>query len=329
MSTGTEAAWRKMEEALAVSLKHFADKEMLILERRGGGRYLQVYANGGGSFHVEVSANQFLPAEEQLDWPELKALQELGWKPPKAGGPPNHYQEVAPALAAAGLARLATETLTRALGMADPQALQYRAFDSESHLITLPLIGQAGVLEVEESPLAVLRCPHCGGTDLDLASTTTVLARRFVSEAPVAITPPRACRAGHCGALFHPDGWYLTPHGSRSADVPGWTHVIAIDAQDLEQAELGPDGVLCLAYVGGKCERYVSVPAQELPKLVSLLRSRLAGADEPAAEAASDDVGEVLGLVRRAFAEGRVAGRAEFASLLDEAGCAWEFFSWP
>jgi hypothetical protein len=101
MITGTEAAWHRLEQALAASLPLFGDKEMLILERRGSGRYLQVYANGDGSFHAEVSANQFLPPEDQFDWPELEALRELGWQPPKPGGPPNHHQEVAPAVAAA------------------------------------------------------------------------------------------------------------------------------------------------------------------------------------------------------------------------------------
>lgn len=329
MTTGTEAGWSRLEEALATSLQLYADKEMLILERRGGGRYLQVYANGDRSFHAEVGANQFLPADEQLDWPELGTLRELGWQPPRPGGPPNHHQEVASSVAAAGLARLATETLKRALGMESPQTLQYRAFDSEGHLITLPLIGQAGVLSVDEAALAALRCPRCGGADLDLASTTTVLARRNVSEAPVAITPPRACRVPHCGALFFPDGRCLAPRGSRSTDVPGWTHVLAIEARDLEQAELGPDGVLCLAYLGGTTERFLSVPAPAVPKMASLLRSRLPDHREPGKAPSDEDVGEVLGLVHRAFAEKLVTGRSEFRDLLDEAGLAWESYSWP
>ena len=329
MSTGTESGWHRLEEALAVSLQLFGDKEMLILERLGGGCYLQVYANGDGSFHVEVSANQFLPAVEQLGWPELGTLRELGWQPPTPGGPPNHHQEVAPSAAAAGLARLTTETLKRALGMKSPQALQYRAFDSVGHQITLPLIGQAGVLSVDKAVLSAFRCPRCGGADLDLASTTTILARRSVSEAPVAITPPRACRGPHCGALFFPDGRYLAPRGSRSTDVPGWTHVLAIEARDLEQAELGPDGVLCLAYLGGDTERYLSVPSQAVPKMASMLRRHLPGHREPGKAPCDEDVGEVLDLVRRAFAERLVTGRFDFRDLLDEAGLAWESYSWP
>jgi hypothetical protein len=329
VSTETEVGWQRLEEALAVSLQLFGDKEMLILERRGGGRYLQVYANGDASFHVEVSANQFLPAEEQLDWLELGALRELGWQLPRPGGLPNHHQEVVPAVAAAGLARLATETLKLALGMANPQALQYRAFDSDGHLITLPLIGQAGVLSVEEAAPTALCCPHCGGTNLDLASTTTVLARRNISEAPATIAPPRACRDTHCGVLFFPDGRYLTPHGSRSTDVPGWTHILAIDARDLERAELGSDGVLCLANLGGSDERFLSVPAQEVPKMAGQLRSRLQTSAEPADVLPDENVGEVLVLVRRAFAEGVVTGRADVCALLVEAGIPFELFSWP
>lgn len=329
MSTGTDAGWHRLEEALSASLQLYGDKEMLILERRGRGRYLQVYANGDGSFHVEVSANQFLPAEEQLDWPELGALRELGWQPPRPGGPPNHHQEVAPAAAAAGLARLATETLKRALGMEKPQALQYRAFDSEGHLITLPLVSQAGVFSVEEAALAALRCPHCGGADLDLTSKVSVLARRSFAEDPVTVAPPRACRSPHCGALVYPDGRYLKASGCRTTDVAGWTQAIALDASDLELAEIGPDGVLCLAYLGGSSERFLSVPAQEVPRMVLILRGRLPATETPATAAAHEEAGDVLNLVRRAFSERIVTGRGSLAALLAEAEIAFETFSWP
>jgi hypothetical protein len=199
----------------------------------------------------------------------------------------------------------------------------------EGRLITLPLVGQAGVLSAEEAVLAALRCPRCGGAYLDLASTVTVVAKHILSEAPAIIAPPRACRDSRCGAVFFPDGRYLTPHGSRSTPVPGWTHVLAIDARDLEQVELGPDGVLCLAYLGGDAERFLSVPAREVPKLLRLLRSRLRTNAEPADVPPDEGVGEVLSLVRRVFAERVVTGRGDFGALLDGAGIAWESFSWP
>lgn len=329
MSTEAEAGWSRLEEALAVSLQQYRDKEMLILERRGGGRYLQVHANGDGSFHTEVSANQFLAAENQLDWPELEVLKELGWMPPQAGGSPNHNQAVSPSAAASRLAKLAIATLERALGMAGPGALQYRAFNSAGGQITLPLLAQAGIASVDDAAVAALRCPRCGGTDVDHASKETVLARRSSDELPVPVAPPHACRRDHCQALFFADGRYLAQSGARTSNVMGWTQIIAIDARDLERAELGPDGVLCLAYLGGHAERFLSVRAEDVPKATLLLKSRMSGAEEDDALALRGESDVVLRLVRQAFAQQIVTDRDGFSALLGEAGIACESYSWP
>ncbi len=300
--------------------------ELLILDRHGSSRYFQVYANGDGTFHAEVSANQFLPPEEQLGGAELAALGDLGWQVPKVGGSPNHHQRVGPAQAAESLAALALWTLERVIGVTAPAELRYQAFNKAGQEISLPALVALGVSKAQKA-VGRPRCPACRSEQVSADGVTEAIVCQQVGQSPASLLPPLACR--HCGLMSFTDGRYLARSGSRLSATAGMWQVVAIQAKDLEQAELGPDGWLCLALLSGDDERFLSVAPQHLPKMAGALAYALGETGSLGEAGASGDAAAILSLVRKAFAARFVTGRDSFDRFLHAVGIPFERYSWP
>jgi len=130
--------WSTLTSELELVLGTFDHDQILILQRRGTGRYVQLYVNKPGSLHVEVSSNSFLAPETALSARHLAALQGLGWKPPTAGGAPNYSADLKGPGATAQAVRLTVRTLSEVLGTESPAELEYDAFEFNVGTMVLP-----------------------------------------------------------------------------------------------------------------------------------------------------------------------------------------------
>lgn len=136
-------AWARFERELELALTAFGPKQILILQMKDSGRYLQVLVDAGPMLHAELSSNEVLKEEERFTAAEIAALKALGWGEPEAGKSPNFFALVEGAMAVARAARLAVLSVSRVMGATSTRAFKYEAFTSRGHKILLPQLGSA------------------------------------------------------------------------------------------------------------------------------------------------------------------------------------------
>ncbi len=134
---GSEDAWWSFRTRLSRRVQTLEPGEVVSLvvmdsarKGDGSGGYLQVLATDASWLRGEVSSNDFLAPEHQLDAPRESLLEELGWMPPEPrrsrwkGSPaPNFYLDVELA-DAADLAVMVVRTMREVFGVTEPGALQ-------------------------------------------------------------------------------------------------------------------------------------------------------------------------------------------------------------
>jgi hypothetical protein len=130
--------WSTLTSELELVLGTFDHDQILILQRRGTDRYVQLYVNKPGSLHVEVSSYTFLAREDGLTEQREASLRALGWTPPLQGGAPNYSVDLNGPRATAQAAALTVRTLAEVLGTGSPSDLEYDAFQHTGGPMTLP-----------------------------------------------------------------------------------------------------------------------------------------------------------------------------------------------
>ncbi|MBA3308729.1 MAG: hypothetical protein H0U28_01535 [Nocardioidaceae bacterium] len=90
----------------------------------GGHPYVQFAANDE-TLRMEVSSNEFLAPQHQLDQGAVGILERLGWSPPNAIESPNFFID-RPLAQAPELVGIAVQTLSEVFGVTDAAALQIR-----------------------------------------------------------------------------------------------------------------------------------------------------------------------------------------------------------
>jgi hypothetical protein len=138
MTSTNGMAWAGLQRELELVLSVFEEDQMLILQRRGTGRYVQLYVSGPGDLHIEASSNRFLQPKDALDDGQVAALLERGWKAPATKGAPNFSADLKGPRATEEAARLTVQTLAEILGAGAPADLEYDAFEKRGGRITLP-----------------------------------------------------------------------------------------------------------------------------------------------------------------------------------------------
>lgn len=129
--------WAQLVSELDLVLYTFEEDQILILQQRGTGRYVQLFVSEPESLHLEVSSNAFLAPESALSEQDAVALMDLGWKPPR-GKTPNYWADLKGPDATAQAAVLTVRTLAEVLGAAFPSELEYDAFQATGEAMTLP-----------------------------------------------------------------------------------------------------------------------------------------------------------------------------------------------
>ena len=130
--------WSTLTSELELVLATFENDQILILQRRGTGRYVQLFVNEPGSLHIEVSSNTFLPPKARLTEQNEVSLRALGWRPPSKGGAPNYSADLKGPRATAKAVTLTVRTLAGVLGTGSPAELEYDAFEARGGPIVLP-----------------------------------------------------------------------------------------------------------------------------------------------------------------------------------------------
>ena len=133
-------AWAGLQRELELVLSVFEEDQMLILQRRGTGRYVQLYVSDPEDLHIEASSNTFLKEDDALDDRQVAALLERGWKAPSRskGGSPNFFAKLKGPKAREQAVRLTVQTLAEIFGAGSPADLEYDAFEKRGGRITLP-----------------------------------------------------------------------------------------------------------------------------------------------------------------------------------------------
>jgi hypothetical protein len=130
--------WSTLATELELVLATFEEDQILILQRRGTGRYVQLYVNEPGSLHVEVSSNNYLAKENVLTEQQEASLRALGWRPPLQGRSPNFSTDLKGPQATAQAVTLTVKTLAEVLETGSPADLEYDAFEARGGPMVLP-----------------------------------------------------------------------------------------------------------------------------------------------------------------------------------------------
>ena len=138
MTTATGMTWAGLVSELELVLQVFDENQILILQCRRTGRYVQLFVNEPGSLHVEVSSNTFLDEDGALSEGQATSLLERGWKAPAEGGSPNYSTDLRGPSATSMAAKLAVRTLAETLGASSPADLDYDAFQFKGGPMVLP-----------------------------------------------------------------------------------------------------------------------------------------------------------------------------------------------
>lgn len=141
-------SWPAFERTLATTIGSL-DREFLVLDVKGTGRYVQVHARAREGLRAEAVSNAWLAERDRLDPDRLASLAALGWSPPTeapaeqrgGGGSPNHHRDFPAPIAADEVAHLLVETLSGPFGARGPGGLAYRAFAASGGELQLPALG--------------------------------------------------------------------------------------------------------------------------------------------------------------------------------------------
>lgn len=149
----TAPTWADLERGLAATLPALGDG-YLILATRVGNRFVQFAANPEKGMRAEAVSGAYLPPGDGYTEAQVAALLELGWKAPthapedehrkhRKHGSPNYYRNWdAPVTGWDAIARLAVKTL-QTIGVSEPDALEYTAWDAEERPLSLPALRLA------------------------------------------------------------------------------------------------------------------------------------------------------------------------------------------
>lgn len=156
--------WADLERGLAATLPALGLAH-LVISTKVGNRFVQFASDPEEGLRAEVVSNEYLePADRHSDACQAELLA-LGWKGPThaadaqegervAHGSPNYFCDWEPPVVPWDeVARLAVNTL-RAVGVAEPAALEYTAWDDEDRPLSLPALRLA---RREEKPARAAR----------------------------------------------------------------------------------------------------------------------------------------------------------------------------
>ena len=165
-SNGLSAVWVIFAQTLAAVLAKLKDDDYLCLTVQDSDRYVRFSFEYDFGMRVETSSNLFLDEDEQLTAQQIVSLIASGWTPPNwtPDDPildeneecPNYFLDFDFPISFDAAASLAVFTFAEILGIANPQQLEYFAFDGEEEAIELPELGlKAEELEEDGDPEAV------------------------------------------------------------------------------------------------------------------------------------------------------------------------------
>lgn len=136
--------WADLERGLAMTLPALGEA-YLVISTKVGNRFVQFASHPKLGLRAETVSDEYLEPGERHTPAQIAALLALGWTPPthrsdapaaERKKPPNYFRDWEPAVPWDEAARLAVKTL-RALGVCDPKALEYDAFDAAQRPMSL------------------------------------------------------------------------------------------------------------------------------------------------------------------------------------------------
>lgn len=140
--------WRSFERQLAGVLASLSDGEYLVISAQHGRAFVQFAAEGPDGLRAETIAETFLD-DEHYSAQQLADLAALGWRPPttsdpsdvEPGGSVNYFADFDVPVPFDRVGAMTVGTLVDVWHIADPDELQYRAFDDHGREILLPTLG--------------------------------------------------------------------------------------------------------------------------------------------------------------------------------------------
>jgi hypothetical protein len=156
---GTEAAWARLDRALAETLAALGSDRCLVLSAKRRGYFVQVLALGDEGVRAEAVSNAWLRPRHALDAQRLSRLAALGWSAPTLtraefeafdgndesvtppAGSTNHVRTWEHPAPFAAIAALVLATLREVYGIRRPDQLEYTAFGPGPREILLPSLG--------------------------------------------------------------------------------------------------------------------------------------------------------------------------------------------
>ncbi len=145
--------WADLERGLAATLPALGQAH-LVIATKVGNRFVQFAADPEDGLRAETVSNGYLKPNDRHTATQVAALRELGWNEPTHApdapdgervdrGSPNYFRDWAPtAVPWDEVARLAVNTL-RIIGVGEPSALEYEAWDAEDRPLSLPALRLA------------------------------------------------------------------------------------------------------------------------------------------------------------------------------------------
>ena len=128
----TASSWAQLAEQLADRLLRLGDGDVINLV--SAGRYTQLIQRDVG-LTLEAVSNRFLPPKAQLTTGQEQQLEEKGWQQPIPPRRNNWWLDVDQwplhSRDAARIADLMVSTLRDVYGVADPDAIDGRAFNAD------------------------------------------------------------------------------------------------------------------------------------------------------------------------------------------------------
>jgi hypothetical protein len=135
--------WTELADGLAATLPALGQAH-LVISTKIGNRFVQFASDPEDGLRAETVGNEYLePADRHTD-AQVAELLALGWnEPTHASDAPNYFRDwEPPALPWDDIAQLAVKTL-RTIGVAEPAALEYSAWDAEDRPLSLPALRLA------------------------------------------------------------------------------------------------------------------------------------------------------------------------------------------
>jgi hypothetical protein len=136
-------SWENVERELALALQVYTANQILILQVKQSGRYLQVLVEEGPKLLAELSSNDVLVPREHFTAWEWAGLLRLGWGEPGTGRSPNFSLTIEGKEAPVRVARLAVQSFSQVMEMSPTGSLELTAFTSSGSPIVLPQVAKA------------------------------------------------------------------------------------------------------------------------------------------------------------------------------------------